>query len=365
MDIGVDTTRMLTMRLSLPDKKYPTPEKRRLFYEALLPHLAAVPGVAASSITSAPPGNGAVSKTVEFEGRPEPDSKKVPQITTMYVSDGYFDTLGVTMRQGRALSDADGNAGSEAIVVNARFAAQYFPGEDVIGKRVRFKAATSGPDANKLKPWMAIVGIAPTIRQRNVQDVDPDAVIYLSYRLDPPDGTALLIRGRGEPGALTSAVREAVQATDPDQPVFGVQTMEQSFAQQRWPYRVFGTMFTIFAIIALVLSSVGIYAVTAYSVTQRRQEIGVRMALGAQASQVSWLILRQGLLQLLIGLTLGTAGALAAAPVLQTLLVQIKPSDPVTLAGIGLLFTMVTVCACLIPARRATRLDPVTALRIE
>ena len=124
-------------------------------------------------------------------------------------------------------------------------------------------------------------------------------------------------------------------------------------------------MFTIFAIIALVLSSVGIYAVTAYSVTQRTQEIGVRMALGARPRQVSWLILRQGLVQLAIGLVLGTAGALAAGPVLQTLLVQIKPSDPVTLVGIGLVFGIVTVCACLIPARRATRLDPITALRIE
>jgi len=366
MDIGVDTSRMLTMRLSLPDKKYPTPEKRRLFYESLLPHLAAIPGVAASSITSAAPGNGAGSRGIDFEGRPpETDPKKVPQVTTLSVSDGYFETLGATARQGRLLRDPDGNPGSEAIVVNGRFAAQYYPGEDVLGKRIRFRAPTSGPDAQKVKPWMTIVGVTPTVRQRNVQDVDPDAVIYLSYRIDPPGGTAILIRGHGEPGALTSAVREAVQATDSDQPVFGVQTMEQSFAQQRWPYRVFGTMFTIFAIIALVLSSVGIYAVTAYSVTQRTQEIGVRMALGARASQVSWLILRQGLLQLAVGLALGTAGALAAAPVLQTLLVQIKPSDPVTLAGIGILFTIVTVCACVIPARRATRLDPLTALRIE
>ena len=366
MDIGVDTSRMLTMRLSLPDKKYPTPEKRRLFYESLLPHLATIPGVAASSIASAPPGNGAGSRGIEFEGRPEADPKKVPQVTTMYVSESYFDTLAVTPRQGRLLREADGSAGSEAIVVNARFAAQYYPGEDVLGNRIRFKAPTTGPDAQKLKPWMTIVGVTPSIRQRNVQDVDPDAVIYASYRLDPPGGTAILVRGRqGEPGALTSAVREAVQATDADQPVFGIQTMEQSFAQQRWPYRVFGTMFTIFAIIALVLSSVGIYAVTAYSVTQRTQEIGVRMALGARPRQVSWLILRQGLVQLAIGLVLGTAGALAAAPVLQTLLVQIKPSDPVTLAGIAVVFGIVTVCACLIPARRATRLDPITALRIE
>ncbi len=365
MDIGVDTSRMLSMRLSLPDKKYPTADKRRLFYEALLPRLAEIPGVAASSIASAVPGNGAGTRGIEFEGRPEPDPKKVPSATTLYVSDGYFDTLGVAPRQGRLLAQADGDAGSEGVVVNARFAAQHYPGEDVVGKRIRLQARTIGPEANKTKPWMTVVGVTPSIRQRNVQDVEPDSVIYMSYRLEPPSGTAIVIRGHGEPGALTSAVREAVQATDPDQPVFGVQTMEQTLAQQRWPYRVFGTMFSLFAFIALVLSSVGIYAVTAYSVTQRTQEIGVRMALGARASQVSWLVLRQGLVQLAIGLVLGTAGALLAAPVLQALLVQIKPSDPITLAGIGLLFTAVTVCACLIPARRATKLDPLTALRIE
>lgn len=365
MDIGVDTSRMLTMRMTLPDKKYPTAEKRRLFYEALLPHLAAIPGVAASSIASAPPGNGAGTRGIEFEGRPEPDLKKVPSVTTFYVSEGYFDTLGAAARQGRLLGAADGEPGSEAVVVNARFAAQYYPGDNAIGKRIRLQARTVGPDADKTKPWMTIVGVTPSIRQRNVQDVEPDAVIYMSYRLEPPSGTAILIRGRGEPGALTSAVRGAVQATDPDQPVFAVRTMEQTLAEQRWPYRVFGTMFTIFAIIALALSSVGIYAVTAYAVTQRTQEIGVRMALGAQARQVSWLILRQGLAQLAIGLVLGTAGALLAAPVLQTLLVQIKPTDPITLMGIGLIFTVVTVCACLIPARRATKLDPLAALRIE
>ena len=365
MDLGVDTSRMLTMRLSLADKKYPTPEQRRLFYDALLPHLSAIPGVAAATITSAPPGAGAGSRQLEIEGRPAADPKKLPEVTTLFVSDAYFDTLGVTMRQGRALRETDGKPGTEAVVVNARFATQFFPGQDVVGKRIRLKSAGRGRDATQQKPWMTIVGVAPSVRQRNLQDVDPDAVAYMSYRLEAPTGTAILIRSQGDPGSLTSAVREAVQATDADQPVFGVQTMDQLFAQNRWPYRVFGSMFTIFAIIALVLAAVGIYAVTAYSVTQRTQEIGVRMALGAQAGQVSWLILKQGLVQLAIGLTLGTAGALAAAPVLRTLLVQIKPSDPVTLAGIGLVFTAVTICACLIPARRATRLDPLAALRVE
>ena len=365
LDIGVDTSRMLTMRLSLADKKYPTPERRRLFYDALVPRLSAIPGVAAASITSAPPATGAGSRQLEIDGRPPVDPEKLPEVTTMFVSDSYFDTLGVTMRQGRPLRDTDGKEGSEGVVVNARFVSQFFSGGDVIGKRIRLKPGGSGPDAQQQKPWLTIVGVAPTVRQRNVQDVDPDAVAYVSYRLEPPNGTAILIRGQGEPGALTSAVREAVQTVDPDQPVFAVKTMEQVFAESRWPYRVFGTMFTIFAIIALVLASVGIYAVTSYSVTQRTQEIGVRMALGARPAQVSWLILRQGLVQLAIGLAIGTAGALAAAPVLQALLVQIKPSDPATLAGIAVVFTAVTICACLIPARRATKLDPLTALRVD
>jgi putative ABC transport system permease protein len=365
LDIGVDTSRMLTMRLSLADKKYPTAERRRLFYDALVPRLSAIPGVAAASITSAPPATGAGSRQLEIEGRPPVDPDKLPQVTTMFVSDSYFDTLGVTMGQGRPLRETDGNAGSEGVVVNARFVSQFFPGQNVIGKRIRLKSGGSGPDAQRPKPWMTIVGVAPTVRQRNVQDVDPDAVAYVSYSLEPPNGTAILIRGQGEPGSLTSAVREAVQTVDPDQPVFAVKTMEEVFAESRWPYRVFGTMFTIFAIIALVLASVGIYAVTSYSVTQRTQEIGVRMALGARPAQVSWLILRQGLVQLAIGLAIGTAGALAAAPVLQALLVQIKPTDPATLAGIAVLFTAVTICACLIPARRATKLDPLTALRVD
>jgi predicted permease len=365
MDIGVDTSRMLTMRMTLAEKKYATPEQRRGFYEAMLSRLAALPGVAAASIASAPPGQGVGAMPFEIEGRPPADPKKLPQVTTMKVSEGYFDVLGVTMREGRALGDTDGKKGSEGVVINARFVSQYFPGEDPLGKRIRLKVDRRLNAPKTDDTWLTIVGVAPNVRQRSVQDVDPDAIAYSSYRLDPTLGTAILIRSAKDPAALIAAVRKAVQDTDPDQPVFGVQTMEQAFAQSRWPYRVFGTLFTIFAIIALVLSAVGIYAVTAYSVTQRTQEIGVRMALGAQPNQVSWLILRQGLLQLVIGLTLGTAGALGAAPVLGALLVQIKPHDPATLAAIALVFTVVTVVACLIPARRATRLDPLAALRVE
>ena len=202
MDIGVDTSRMLTMRLTLANKKYPTPEKRRLFYEALLPHLAAIPGVAAASITSAPPGNGAGARGIEFEGRPEPDRKKVPNRDNVVRQQRIFRHARRHRATGAIAQRNRRQSWVEAVVVNTRFAAQYYPGEDIIGKRIRFQAPASGPDAQKIKPWMIIAGVIPTIRQRNVQDVDPDAVVYLSYRIDPPGGTAILIRGHGEPGAL-------------------------------------------------------------------------------------------------------------------------------------------------------------------
>ena len=365
MDIGVDTSRMLTMRMTLAEKKYPTPEPRVVFYEAMLSRLSAIPGVTAASVTSAPPAQGAGTMPLEIEGRPPGDPKKAPQITTMQVSEQYFDALGITMREGRALREIDGKKGSEAVVINARFASQHFPGEDPLGKRIRLKINQQLNAVKEPEPWLTIVGVVPNVRQRSLQDIDPDAIAYTSYRSDPPRGIGILIRGNGDPSALVSPVRKAIQEVDPDQPVFDVQTMDAVLAQSRWPYRVFGSLFTIFACIALVLSAVGIYAVTAYSVTQRTQEIGVRMALGAQANQVAWLILRQGLVQLVIGLGLGTAGAYAAGPVLRALLVQITPHDPATLAGIALVFTMVTVVACLVPARRATRLDPLTALRVE
>ena len=161
------------------------------------------------------------------------------------------------------------------------------------------------------------------------------------------------------------AVRREVQAIDQDQPVFAIQTLAQMLAEDRWPLRAFGGMFAMFAAIALVLSSVGLYAVVAYSVTQRTQEIGVRMALGADRRQVSWMILRLGLVRLALGLTFGLAGALALSRVIQRTLVGITPSDPVTFAAITLLLTVVSVAACLLPARRATRVDPVIALRAD
>ena len=211
----------------------------------------------------------------------------------------------------------------------------------------------------------------PTLRlvpkpapKRAAQEPNPDAVVYVPYRSLPSAFMMMIARTLGEPSALIGTMREEVRALDADLPLFGIRTLDESLAQQRWPFRIFGTMFAMFAAIALVLSAVGLYAITAYSVAQRTQEIGVRMALGAQATQVWWLVIRRSLVQLAVGLVIGIAGAFGVGALLRSI-VQGSANDPLTLAAIAVLLVGVSLAACFWPARRATRLDPVSALRYE
>jgi predicted permease len=372
LDLGIRTDNLMSMRMQLPDNKYPTPEARRAFYDRLAPRLAAVPGADSVSLTTGVPPFGGGRRGVDIEGRPvRKADEEAPQVTTITISPAFFETVGVQMRRGRAFKETDGAAGSETVIINERFATQYFSGEDPIGRRIKFvqnppppgqpASATQPPP----QPWRTIVGICPTIRHANPTDAEPPPVAYLPYRQDPPAFVTLLVRSRLDPGAMMNAVRREVQIVDQDQPVFTVQTMDQMLAQAMWPYRVFGSLFAIFAVIALVMSAVGLYAVMAYSVTQRTAEIGVRMALGAEGRQVSWLVLKRGLLQLAIGLTLGLAGAFGLSRVLRTVLVQITPTDPLTFGLITGILSAVAIAACVVPARRATLVDPLIALRAE
>jgi putative ABC transport system permease protein len=363
LNIGVDISHMLTMTVQLPTAKYSTADQRRIFYDSLMGRLQAIPGMRSVAIATSVPFGGSDGRGLEIEGRPPGKPEDAPRTSTITVSANYFDALDVTIRRGRGLRETDGAPGSEVVVVNERFVTRFFPNEDVLGRRIKLVAGSAQkPEPG---PWLTVVGVSPTIRQGNPQNPEPDAVVYQPYRVQSPGIMNIIARSQVAPTSLTPLVREAVQAVDSDLPVFNVQTMDELLAQNRWPFRVFGTMFAIFAFIALVLSAVGIYAVTSYSVTQRTQEIGVRMALGAQAREVSWLILRRGLVQLAIGLTIGIALSWFAGAPLRSVLVQVPPRDPVTLAVILSVLIVVTLAACLIPARRATRLDPLTALRIE
>jgi putative ABC transport system permease protein len=205
------------------------------------------------------------------------------------------------------------------------------------------------------------------VRQRNIDEAETDPVAYVPFRTDPRGFMWMIARIDGDPAVMSGQLREEIRAIDPDLPLYNIRTMDQTLAQQRWPFRIFGTMFAILAAIALVLSAVGLYAVTAYSVSQRTQEIGVRTALGADSPQVMWLFLRRAFIQLAIGLTLGIAGAFGVGKIFESsdLLIQVSGRDPITILSIAGLLTIVSLIACIWPARRATRLDPVIALRHE
>ena len=368
LDLGIRPDHLMMMRMQLPEGKYPSPETRRAFYDRLVPRLASLPGAESVSLTTSVPPGGTWRRGFEIEGRPvrRPEDP-APEISSVTISPSFFQTVGVQMRRGRIFTETDGMPGAENVIVNDTLAAQFFTGEDPIGRRLRFVQgqARAGSPPPPVPVWRTIVGIAPSIRHSNPQDAEMPAVAYLPYRQDPPSGLMLLVRSRLQPGTVMSSVRHEVEAVDRDQQVFTVQTLEQMLTQATWPYRVFGTLFAIFAFIALVMSGVGLYAVMAYSVTQRTPEIGVRMALGAKGSQVSWLILKRGLAQLALGLAIGLAGAYALSQVMQTLLVQTTARDPITFATITVILACVAIAACVIPSRRATRVDPLIALRAE
>ena len=376
LDMGFNGDHLMAMRLELPSTKYPDVPARRAFYDRLALRLASLPGAESLSFTTSVPPSGVWRRGVEVDGRPaRRPEERAPLVGFVTMSPGFFDTLGVKIRRGRGFTANDGTPGNETAIINETMAAQLFAGEDPIGRRIRIAQSQAGPAAPPPPPvpagqpdqyaWRTIVGISPDVMHSPPQDTGNLGVMYVPLRQDAPGGTELLVRSRIEPAAVMRAVQAEVQAVDPDQPVFSVQTLDQMLSQRMWPYRVFGSLFAIFAFIALTMSAVGLYAVMAYSVTQRTAEIGVRMALGAESRQVSWLILKRGLMQTAIGLGIGLVGAFFLSKVMRSLLVAITPSDPVTFASITVILIVVATAACLLPARRATRVDPLIALRAE
>jgi putative ABC transport system permease protein len=268
------------------------------------------------------------------------------------------------MVRGRNFANADGGPGAEASIVNEVAAARLFPGENALGKRLRFTERGVPPGAST-DVWRTIVGISGRILHGSSLDLYENSVVYIPLHQEAPATASLLLRSALPPADVMGAVRREVQRIDADQPVLPIQTLAQLLSRDRWWYRTWGGLFGIVAALAVVLSTVGLYAVLAYAITQRTQEIGLRMAVGAQPHQVCWLILKRCLVHLTLGVTVGLAGTLALNRVLRLGLPQVGPTDPAMLAMIVALVTIVSVAAWLVPVRRAIRIDPVSALRAE
>ena len=361
-DMGVHAANILTAALDLPPAKYPRAEVQISFFDRLKASLDATPGVESVALADSLPSGGTPRRSYEIAGAPPAsvgeDERRRSVLAVLTVSPAYFRTLGASLLSGREFNDADGASGVPVVLVNQRFASNYWPGEDPLGKRLRlFKGATP-------EPWLTVVGVVSNIVQNDTTRQRFDPLIYLPYRQQPATDMWVLARTRVPPGSLENPFRREVQALDSELPIYGPFTLTEPI-ERYWDSRFYGILFLIFAAIAVLLASIGLYTVIAHSVSQRTQEIGIRMAIGATAHDIRKLVFTQGMLPLGIGLSIGLTASLAVNRVLKSMLVQVSPSDPITLVTASVVLIFAAMLGCLIPARRAMRVDPVVALRHE
>jgi putative ABC transport system permease protein len=283
-------------------------------------------------------------------------------VSSLLVGPGYFDVLGLRALRGRTFSATDGARSLPVAIVNERFASVHFRNEDPIGRRIR--VIDRDPNTPE-REWLTIVGLVANVRQRTTEDGGFDAVVYVPYAANPIASATILVRTDRGIAPVASQIRAQIRALDADLPLYDVMTVDDRLAQAVWERQVFGLMLGLFSAIALTLAAVGLYGVTAYSVSRRTREIGIRVALGARIADVYWVVTRRASLQLAIGLVLGLLGSAGVGVAVQNLQSEVSPLDPVTFMTVVVILITVALVACLVPARRATRLDPVAALRSE
>jgi predicted permease len=361
MNPFVPAAHLLTARVSLPEGKgdrYESVAARRQVHDTLMSRLSALPGVDEAALASDMPGLGSQDRDIEVEGHPNADPKNPARGSVVFATPNYLDTIGLPLLSGRGLNDTDGLENREASVVTRSFAEKFWPGASPLGRRYRFV-----PDG-KPGPWITVVGVCGDIVQDSM-DRDPPPLAYLSNKQEPWGWLGLMIRAHGDPSALAASVRKVLLGVDRELPLFEVRTLPEAIGHQYWFLQVFGTLFFLFALMALLMASVGIYAVIAQNTSQRTREIGIRMALGASSSRVLALVLSRGVKQLAIGLAVGLAGAVAAIRLMDSLPGIRSTTNPFMFGLVVLLLLGVGLIACWLPARRAVRIAPTEALRTD
>ena len=375
VDPGFDPHQVLRLDLTLPGPRYPEKRQQLAFYEQLIDKLKGLPGVESVGATTRTPLNpGDNWAGFVIEGRPEPAPGQEQQAALRSVSNDYFRSLKIPLRKGRFFTEADARVSLPLIrwyeqqpypphfnepqpvptvIINERMAHLYWPDEDPLGRRLRIIAS----------PWLTVVGVVGDVHHTALNS-QPNPEMYLSHLQEPDASLAVMMRTTGNPLSLVPAVREQVSSLDKDQPLT-LATLDEVFSSSVAGQRFNALLLGLFGGLALVLAMVGVFGVINYSVAQRTHEIGIRLALGAQRRDVFKLVVGQGLLLALLGVAIGSGGAFALTRLLTSLLYGVSPTDAETFVIISLLLTVVALLACYIPARRATKVDPLVALRYE
>jgi putative ABC transport system permease protein len=363
VDLGFNPDRLLTLRIELSDSKARDWTRGANFYQQVIDRVQALPGVESVGITNAAPiETPGMRSAIVMEDKPDPPPGQQQFANIRIISPDYFRTLGVPLLKGRLLSAQDNTQAPPVVVINQAMARRYWGEEDPVGKRLRL-----GSSRASNAPWVTVVGVVGSVRQSGLNS-DPFPELYASFTQGNPRWArprVLFIRTTGDPLSLVAAVKRQIWEVDKDQTIWAERTMDEIVARWLAPRRFNLLLLGVFAALALVLASVGIYGVISYAVSQRTREIGVRMALGAGRRDILKLILGQGLALTLGGVACGVIASLVLTRWLASLLFEVSPTDPLTFGLIVLLLTFVALLACWIPARRATKVDPMVALRCE
>ena len=360
VNTGFVAQQVLTARLTPSGTNFRRNPDYVNFYKQVLDKVSALPGVQDAGVINTLPLDKGPTAAFRVDGRPVTTPDKWPGSNYRVVSPNYFRAMGIPIVQGRGYTDRDEFNAPQVIIVNQELARSVFPGENPVGKRITF----GNVDSNNQPSWFEIVGVAANVRSLELRE-EATSELYFSILQNPWDTMSLVIRSNVEPASLSVSVRQAVNEIDKSVPVSNVQTMDhlvsESITQPRFNVFLLG----LFSALAMILSAAGIYGVTAYTVTQRTHELGIRLALGAQVSDVLKMILGQGMAVIGVGLVIGLASAFALMRLLRSLLFGVGENDPVTFVAITVMLLLVALVACYIPARRATKVDPLSALRTE
>ncbi|HXX23720.1 MAG TPA: ABC transporter permease [Terriglobia bacterium] len=356
VNLGFETANIVTMEVDLPEFRYTKPEQALTFYQGALTRIQGLPGVRAAAFTSQLPLGGGPNGTIQVEGAPQtPGFGEGPLVQPTEVTQDYFRVLGILLLKGRTFTLADAPHSTPVCVVNAALANHFWPGRDPVGKRLRFSGDST---------WLEVVGVVGNSRRWSLfEEAMPE--VYFPYVLSPDIHMKLVVRTATDPQGLVRALRAQISAVDSNVPVYAVATMQQAVSESTAGHRFLTLLMTVFALVALILVVSGVYGVISCSVARETHDIGVRMALGAKREDILKLVLGKVTAIAILGVGIGLAGAVGLTRFLSGMLFEVKPTDPLTFVGVAMSLLTVALVTCYIPARRATMVDPMVALRYE